>query len=36
MEVDLHKGENTLQGWFRSSDGEAVCAAYYLRLTKKD
>jgi len=36
MEVDLRKGANTLQGWFKNTDGEAVCAAYYLRLTKKD
>jgi hypothetical protein len=36
LEVDLHKGENSLQGWFKNEDDEAVCAAYYLRLTRKD
>jgi arylsulfatase len=36
MELQLEKGSNTFQGWFCDQDGKAVCAAYYLRLTRKE
>jgi hypothetical protein len=34
FEIDLHKGQSTLQGWFQDASGQDVCGAYYGRITK--
>jgi arylsulfatase len=34
MIVEIPPGDNTLQAWFSNEDGNAVCGAYYLRVTR--
>jgi len=34
MIIEIPQGDNTLQAWFSNEDGNAVCGAYYLRVTR--
>ncbi|TZF82257.1 arylsulfatase [Pedobacter sp. BS3] len=34
VEINIKAGENTLQAWFKDKNGQDVCGAYYVRVTR--
>lgn len=34
FDMDLQAGENSLQAWFKNKNGEDVCGAYYVKISK--
>jgi len=34
VDIMLNAGNNTLQAWFKNKEGQDICGAYYVRLTR--